>query len=269
MIHFLPQCLQENREPISVALIGAGGTGSQLLTHLARIHLSLQALGRQGLRVIVYDPDTVTEANIARQLFSFQDEGGNKAVTLVSRINRFFGSDWLAVPAKFHRGNAERCNVYLTCVDSVKARKQCYSVMKKLVTNYESSHQSFYWLDTGNMRDFGQVVLSSLTKITQPDSQYETLSRLPNVLQLFPGMVEEADLDNEPSCSLAEAIGKQDLFINTAIAMQAGQLLWQLLKEGYTTSQGSFVNLKTGKTNALPLRSAKLRPTKTLLAKAS
>ena len=49
---------------VTVFVIGAGGTGSQVATGLARISVALQALGHPGLHVTVFDPDTVTEANI-------------------------------------------------------------------------------------------------------------------------------------------------------------------------------------------------------------
>lgn len=49
-----------------------------------------------GTGVTVLDPDTVTEANIGRQLFSEAETGLNKAVALVTRINWFFGYTWEA-----------------------------------------------------------------------------------------------------------------------------------------------------------------------------
>ena len=51
--------------------------------------VALQALGHPGLHVTVFDPDTVTEANIGRQLFSGSELGLNKAAALATRINRF------------------------------------------------------------------------------------------------------------------------------------------------------------------------------------
>lgn len=77
---------------MTVFVIGAGGTGSQVATGLARISVALQALGHPGLHVTVFDPDTVTEANIGRQLFSGSELGLNKAAALVTRINRFSAS---------------------------------------------------------------------------------------------------------------------------------------------------------------------------------
>lgn len=95
-IHYTDRYLLNPHHPVTVFVIGAGGTGSQVATNLARMSIALQALGHPGLHLTVFDPDTVTEANIGRQLFSESELGLNKAVALVTRINRFFGFSWEA-----------------------------------------------------------------------------------------------------------------------------------------------------------------------------
>ena len=81
-IHYTDQYLLNPYHPVTVFVIGAGGTGSQVVTGLARMGMALQALGHPGLHVTVFDPDTVTEANIGRQLFSEAETGLNKACLL-------------------------------------------------------------------------------------------------------------------------------------------------------------------------------------------
>ena len=78
-IHYTDQYLLNPYHPVTVFVIGAGGTGSQVVTCLARMGMALQALGHPGLHVTVFDPDTVTGANIGRQLFSEAETGLNKA----------------------------------------------------------------------------------------------------------------------------------------------------------------------------------------------
>ena len=77
-IHFTDRYLLNPRHPVTVFVIGAGGTGSQVITNLARMSMALQALGHPGLHVTVFDPDTVSQANIGRQLFSETELGLNK-----------------------------------------------------------------------------------------------------------------------------------------------------------------------------------------------
>ena len=54
-IHFTDRYLLNPRHPVTVFVIGAGGTGSQVITNLARMSMALQALGHPGLHVTVFD----------------------------------------------------------------------------------------------------------------------------------------------------------------------------------------------------------------------
>ncbi|AVM50776.1 hypothetical protein C4H12_10060 [Capnocytophaga sp. oral taxon 878] len=60
---------------LQIHLIGAGGTGSQVLTALARINHSLKALGQAGFSLTLWDDDCITEANLGRQLFAASELG--------------------------------------------------------------------------------------------------------------------------------------------------------------------------------------------------
>ncbi len=94
--HFTHGYLLDPRHPVTINLIGAGGTGSQMLTALARTDSALMNLGHPGFRVRVYDPDTVSANNVGRQMFFPSDVGQGKASCLVSRVNAGFGTDWEA-----------------------------------------------------------------------------------------------------------------------------------------------------------------------------
>ena len=76
-VHYTDCYLLNPQHPVTVNLIGGGGTGSQVLTNLARLDVTLRTLGHPGLFVTLYDPDIVTEANIGRQLFGYSDLGLN------------------------------------------------------------------------------------------------------------------------------------------------------------------------------------------------
>ena len=68
-VHFTDNYLLNPTNPISVNLIGAGGTGSKVLTALMEINESLIALGHAGLQVRLWDDDVITTANLGRQRF--------------------------------------------------------------------------------------------------------------------------------------------------------------------------------------------------------
>jgi hypothetical protein len=97
------------------------------------------------------------------------------------------------------------------------------------------------------------VILSTVGKIKQPDSkQYNTVKCLPMVTDEFGELLSASETsDNTPSCSLADALTKQDLFINSALANVGASLLWQLFREGMLFNRGFFLNLKEFKTQPI------------------
>jgi hypothetical protein len=70
--------------------------------------------------------------------------------------------------------------------------------------------------------------------------------------------------DNQPSCSLAEALEKQDLFINQSVATYALHLLWRLFRAGSIEHHGYFINLESGRVNPLPVPDLSKRKQSTL-----
>lgn len=52
---------------------------------------------------------------------------------------------------------------------------------------------------------------------------------------------------------MEDALRKQSLVINQAIAVQAFNLLWTLFRTGTLQYSGVFVNLEAGRTNPLPV----------------
>lgn len=260
-VHFTHPYLINPTNPVSVILIGAGGTGSNMLSALAKMNHALLCLGHPGLHVNLWDHDRITEANVGRQLFAQSEVGLSKAAVLISRVNRFFGTGWKAVEEQFcpdHvTDNREAvANLYISCVDTVQARMDIARITEKMAKQYHSDRdQPLYWLDTGNARFTGQAILSTIGRIRQPKStRYKTVGVLPPVTAEFKAQLNSGSEMNEPSCSLAEALSKQDLFINPAIANLAAALLWQLFRAGMTHNRGFFLNIADMK--AQPLKVA-------------
>ena len=255
-VHYIDNYLLNPQHPVTVNLIGVGGTGSQVLTNLARLDVTLRALNHPGLFVTVYDPDVVTESNIGRQLFSVSDLGLNKAQCLVTRLNHFFGNDWQAVP-KIYPSNVhaakdkEISNITITCTDNIKSRLDMWKILKAVPDNdYRDYKTPLYWLDFGNTQTSGQVVLGTVPeKIKQPKSQqYKTVGSL-KVITRYVRYARVRETDSGPSCSLAEALEKQDLFINSTLAQLGCNLLWKMFRHGMIEHQGLYLNLATMKVN--------------------
>jgi hypothetical protein len=108
-------------------------------------------------------------------------------------------------------------------------------------------------LDFGNSQHTGQVLLSTIGKIRQPNSEkYETVASLPMVTDEFGELLKQSEVDDDtPSCSLAEALEKQDLFINSSLTQMGCSLLWGLFRNGMTPYRGFFHNLKDFNTHPI------------------
>ena len=252
-IHFTENTLINPTNPVTVNLIGAGGTGSQVLTALARMNHALTELNHAGLSVRLWDDDVITEANLGRQLFAECELGLYKSLALINRINRFFGTNWKAETQKFQKDDLGKLQsnmkseIYISCVDSVKSRFDIAEILNGLkIDKGYYRNQCKYWMDFGNSQFTGQVLLSTIGNIKQPNSEkYETVENLPFITEEFGELlkISEAE-DNTPSCSLAEALEKQDLFINSTLAQMGSSLLWSLFRNGLTENRGFFINLK-------------------------
>ena len=282
-----------NKQCISVGLIGCGGTGSQILTGLGQMHASLQAMNEQGgfhckgLQVTVYDPDTVSQFNIGRQLFYANDVGLNKASCLVNRVNMAYSTRWDAVPASFldvgKPGNKD-FDIVISCTDTAKSRRDLHNYFWEKA-RYDVPN---YWLDCANLATVGQVVLGQVgnakedtwlatgkfdpnkarwkgqfrTQIPDKDGSYnryvfkeDKQIRLPCVTELFPDLMSpDFDETEEPSCSMVDALKKQSLFVNRMVSAYGLDILWQLIREGSVDNQGCYFNLRTRTTQPIPLK---------------
>src|ERR1700761_2543145 len=58
-VHIVNKTLLQPYNPVTINLIGAGGTGGQVLTALARMNHALIALDHPGLMVRLWDDDKV------------------------------------------------------------------------------------------------------------------------------------------------------------------------------------------------------------------
>lgn len=247
--HYVAEWIINPPHEISVAVIGCGGTGSQVLTSLGRMNYALKQLGHPGMRLIAYDGDIVTEANCGRQLFSEQEIGHNKAEVLVTKLNMFFGTQWDCVQGMYDM-NSPTANIIISCVDTVKARKMIAARLRE--ESMYTEDRVYYWLDFGNTMDSGQVVLGTAGRIIkQPKGKRSCVGKLPSVNELF-DLKTLKDKNSGPSCSLAQALTKQDLFINSCLAQAGMALMWKLFK-GVIDVHGAYINLDTMKMNPIKI----------------
>ena len=71
------------------------------------------------------------------------------------------------------------------------------------------------------------------------------MASLPFVTDEYGDLLKQSEeQDDTPSCSLAEALEKQDLYINPSLVQMGSSLLWSLFRYGMTPYKGFFHNLK-------------------------
>lgn len=244
MIHRLgPQLLER---PIRTLVVGCGGNGSAIVSGLPYLHQALLAFAHPGgLAVTVIDPDTITETNCVRQPFCRTEIGLPKAIALMHRINSFWGLNWQGMQAHIQQiAKGTEIDVVIGCVDTRKARRAIDAWVRK--------SRVLYWLDLGNNASTGQFILG------QPhNGTNRKKNRLPTVAELYPEILAPNDKDDQqPACSAAEALTRQEPFINQNLAYQALAMLTQLLRHGSLLYQGGFYNLATGRLVPLPVRGA-------------
>ena len=188
------------------------------------------------------DPDTVNETNCVRQPFCRTEIGFPKAIVLAHRINLFWGLNWQGMQAQIQQiaKNVE-VDLVIGCVDTRKARRA--------IDKWSRHSRVLYWLDLGNNASSGQFILG------QPNNSANKRKgkcRLPTVTELFPEIAAPGVKDDDqPSCSAAEALTRQEPFINQNLAYQALGMLTQLLHHGALSYRGGFCNLATGQVVAL------------------
>lgn len=209
---------------LTISVLGCGGTGSHVAAGLARLELAIRSLGGEFPRVALCDPDLVEPPNVGRQLFGADDVGCNKATALASRINLSYGLEWDGGETDVHG------DLNLVCVDSRRARHRIYRTGRP--------RKGALFLDFGNDASTGQVILGG--------------GALPRPDQAWPRLVDRRLKDPGPSCSLAEALSSQELFVNQAIATYGLQLLWSIFRYGKVPCRGYFINLN-GSTQPIPL----------------
>jgi PRTRC genetic system ThiF family protein len=245
--HALPKSLCRRGQPLRVLIVGAGGNGSAVLLGLPYFHQAMKVWGHAGgIHVMLADGDLVSKTNCIRQPFASADVGLNKAVVLINRVNLFWGLHWQAYPEHFHkdslRTNSAGPHLIIGCVDTRAARQAILSAVTR------ANDSTVYWLDLGNNASSGQYVLGQPLNAANRRSAV----RLRTVAELYPEIADtEAIEDPLPSCSAAEALERQEPFINQVLATSALAMLARLFHYGTLTHHGAFYNASTGRTSVL------------------
>lgn len=220
---------------INITVIGCGGTGSEVVDGLSRLHHALIHLGHpRGLELTLWDGDEVSETNIGRQRFAPSDVGMNKAEVLARRYGMIFGQRISWAERAFGEDDLSdlAADLVITATDKASFRAWLGDALDHIGSH--GDYAPMLWADTGNGDMTGQVVMGHAWKAGE--------SWLPNVMDLFPGIRQMPD-DDAPSCSMEEALRSQAFGVNRWSADCLMSMLWRLLRHGSIQQHGATFDL--------------------------
>lgn len=229
-----PVLLRRTRR-LRFVLAGCGGSGSWLAPSIARLARVLREAGRD-VTVTFIDPDTVEAANVPRQNFCEAEIGRLKATALAARYGAAWGLEIKAIVGRFDPNTVaasyDELVILIGCVDNAAARQSLAAALR------DSESPSVWWLDSGNARESGQVLLGSASHVEGLGGAF----RLPSVCAALPSpalqhpelltpLPEEVDGSNL-SCEQIALANAQSLMVNQRVAAEAADFLLRLTVGG-------------------------------------
>jgi PRTRC genetic system ThiF family protein len=223
----------------TITIVGIGGTGAQIARSVARIVFDMRQARMQIPKIVLIDPDKVELKNVGRQLFTEADIGQNKAYIMMRRLNMALGLDITAIDRPVDKSNiGDGWNtLVIGAVDNHLAR-------------IEIAENSRLWIDAGNHKAAGQVVIGNSGSIASikheiKQSNGSSYNYMPNAALLFPGLLEPEPPAPEPapdaSCADLVATREQDLLINDWLSVVTSQYTYKLLHRQLINTFITFV----------------------------
>ena len=258
-------------------LVGAGGTGSFMAMNLARLAFELKTVGKKA-NIVIVDPDRVEEGNIPRSNFCFAEIGLNKAETLAGRVSRAWGIEVGFVKEGFRpallqsknddwhvqSSNSNKLTILVGCVDNHLARLQIHEALKFYgERSYDSSSPRVWWIDGGNGRDTGQVLIGNKfneKEICEAARNSSILSLLPAPSLQHPDLLREGErkvrsslpqTNDAITCGERIRLGEQSLNVNQRVAVEMSEILSELLLTQNLKRFATYFDLESGTSRSL------------------
>lgn len=239
-------------EEVRFLMVGCGGNGSWLAPAVARLMRVVKESGREVSALFV-DPDYVEQKNIPRQNFCDAEVGYPKAQTLAARYGLAWGVEIQAIDSRFSACMVDvkwnRLSVMIGCVDNAAARRE---MARALGARSGEIPPRIWWLDCGNGRESGQVLLGSTDKPEALQRAFPLESfcqHLPSPAWQCPDLLEPRpeELDNRKlSCAELALANAQGLIVNQRVASEAADYLARLLLHRNLRRFASYFDLASG-----------------------
>ena len=257
-------------------LVGVGGTGSFMAMNLARLAFELNNLGKRA-EIIIVDPDSVEEGNIPRSNFCFAEIGANKAETLTLRISQAWGIETGFVKEGFRpellqnknddwnaqSSNSSKLIVLVGCVDNHLARREMHETLKLYNEQiYGNSGSRLWWIDGGNGRDTGQILIGNRLcekEICEAAEKSPILSLLPAPSLQHPDLLRDVEkkfinrqeVNDRVTCAERIRLGEQSLNVNNRVAVEMAEMLAELLLTQTLKRFATYFDLESGASRSI------------------
>ena len=249
--------VRDEREA-TIVLVGCGGTGGFLAEAICRLLIGKAA------HVFLVDPDRVEPHNLLRQAFDPGDVGRFKAEVLAERLARRFGREvgYAVLPydqelhGQVFEDARSRLDLLIGCVDNSAARRALAETICRRDGGYPFLPGPVWWLDCGNGRNSGQVLLGNATR---PDELRGAFLPSAGLCRALPApSLQRPDLllvppepQPRPDCAEAVAAGDQGPTINQSTAAIAAGYVEKLLDRTLGW-MASYLDLDDGMLRCVP-----------------
>lgn len=249
-------------------VVGAGGTGSFLIAAIARLIFELKQMDSKPVSMLIVDPDVVESGNIPRSNFCAAEVGRFKAQTLAERITMAWGLETKFSCEKFDAekhlkesaGDYRSLTVIAGCVDNYFARKDIHNAIDGFRGYSSSDAPNLWWIDGGNGRSSGQVLLGSNTKRIKPEQHFAGMSicrSLPAPSLIHRDLLTEEKTSPEAarpdtlSCPERIRLGEQSLNINQRVALEMADMLTAMFLTRTLKRFACYFDLESGTSRSL------------------
>ena len=243
-------------------VVGAGGTGSFAIPAIARLIYELRQQQNKPVELLIVDPDVVEGGNIPRSNFCAAEVGRFKAQSLAERITLAWGIETEFSCEKFEpekhlkRSNSDyrSLTVIAGCVDNYVARRDIHQAIDEFRGYGSSDAPNLWWIDGGNGRSSGQVLLGSNTKRVKADQHFTGTSickSLPAPSLLHPDLLQaektsQSNSSEGLSCPDRVRLGEQSLNINQRVAVEMTEMLTEMFLTRSLRRFAIYFDLETG-----------------------
>jgi hypothetical protein len=169
----------------------------------------------------------------------------------VAHVNESFDAE---EHFKKDRGGHQQLRILVGCVDNHLARREMHRVLRES-ERYNSDAPDTWWIDGGNGKSSGQVLIGSATGKIGSEKHFSTPSicrSLPAPSLIHPDLLEKQKLPAQRreaeqfSCPELIRLGEQSLNINQRVAVEIGEMLNELLLNSSLRRFATYFDLESG-----------------------